>query len=77
MCWLVPLIGYLPVTLVFAAAADLADGLSQPQDAVDLRWCFGLVVVVLFKASCRSRSPGRRSTNTCPARLRSFFILYF
>ncbi|MEM8730299.1 MAG: tripartite tricarboxylate transporter TctB family protein [Pseudomonadota bacterium] len=73
---LVPIVGYLPVTLVFVPALAWRMGYRSP------RWLWlsvglGFVIVVLFKSVLNVRIPGAASYEFLPDALRSFFILNF
>ena len=73
--WLVPLIGYLPVTLAFAAALTWRMGYRSPK-MLWISLAFGLAVVVLFKGFLQVRIPGAALYELLPGTLRNFFILY-
>lgn len=73
---LVPVLGYLPVTLVFVPALSWRMGYrSRPMMAVSLGFAVG--VVVLFKGFLGVRIPGAMIYEYLPGGLRSLFILYF
>lgn len=72
---LVPVIGYLPVTLVFVPLLSWRMGYRSPF----MLWTsavFAVVVVVLFKAFLSVKIPGALLYEYLPGSLRSFFILY-
>ncbi|MGR3487149.1 tripartite tricarboxylate transporter TctB family protein [Pseudooceanicola nanhaiensis] len=74
--WLVPIVGYLPVTMVFVPALAWRMGYRSA------RWMAGSValavaIVVLFKSVLAVRIPGAAAYDHLPDGLRSFFILHF
>jgi hypothetical protein len=73
--WLVPLIGYLPVTLAFAAALSWRMG-YRSRKMLWISLIFGLAVVVLFKGVLQVKIPGAALYEVLPGALRNFFILY-
>lgn len=73
--WLVPLIGYLPVTLAFAVLLTWRMGYRDRK----MSWIalgFGLAVVLLFKGFLQVKIPGAAVYEYLPGGLRTFFILY-
>ncbi len=73
---LVPVLGYLPVTLVFVPVLSWRMGYrSRSMMAVSLGFAVG--VVVLFKGFLGARIPGAMIYEYLPGGLRSLFILYF
>ena len=73
--WLVPLLGYLPVTLVFAALLTRRMGYRDPK-MLWIALVFGLTVVLLFKAFLQVKIPGAALYEVFPGAVRNFFILY-
>jgi len=73
--WLVPLLGYLPVTLVFALLLTRRMGYRSPR-MMGTALVFGLAVVLLFKAFLQVKIPGAALYEFLPGALRNFFILY-
>ncbi len=74
--WLVPLLGYLPVTLAFAVALSWRLGYRSAR----MLWIaavFGLIVVLVFKSFLQVKIPGALVYEYLPGALRSFFILNF
>lgn len=72
---LVPVIGYLPVTLAFVPLLSWRMGYRSPF----MLWTsagFAVAVVVLFKAFLSVKIPGALIYEYLPDSLRSFFILY-
>ncbi|WP_264210897.1 tripartite tricarboxylate transporter TctB family protein [Leisingera thetidis] len=72
---LVPIIGYLPVTLVFVPLLCWRMGYRSRL----MLWtsaAFAVAVVVLFKAFLSVKIPGAMLYEYLPGSLRSFFILY-
>jgi hypothetical protein len=74
--FLVPIIGYLPVTLVFVPLLARRMG-YRSRAMMGICLCFALAVVVLFKAVLSVKIPGAVLYEYLPGALRSFFILYF
>ena len=73
---LVPLVGYLPITILFAICLALRIGYRG------WRWIgiaagFGLAVVLLFKTFMGVKIPGAALYEYFPPALRNVFILYF
>jgi len=74
--WLVPLVGYLPVTMIFVPALAWRMGYrSRAMMAISV--AFAVIVVVLFKSFLSVKIPGAASYEYLPGALRSFFILNF
>lgn len=73
--WLVPLIGYLPVTLVFVVLLARRMG-YRSRKMLWISLAFGLTVVVLFKGFLQVKIPGAALYEFLPGALRTFFILY-
>ncbi|MCB1341159.1 MAG: tripartite tricarboxylate transporter TctB family protein [Pseudooceanicola sp.] len=72
---LVPLLGYLPVTLVFVLS--LARRLGYRRRGVYIAGAiFALAVVVIFKGFLSVRIPGAAVYEYLPTALRAFFIQY-
>ncbi|MDP5218605.1 tripartite tricarboxylate transporter TctB family protein [Ruegeria sp. 2205SS24-7] len=72
---LVPVLGYLPVTLVFVPALAWRMGYRDKQ----MMWIsvgFAFAVVILFKSLLGVKIPGGAIYEYLPGALRSFFILY-
>ncbi|TNJ47711.1 tripartite tricarboxylate transporter TctB family protein [Phaeobacter sp. B1627] len=72
---LVPLIGYLPVTLVFVSALAWRMG-YRSRRMMAICVIFALATVVLFKALLEVRIPGAFLYEFLPDAWRSFAILY-
>ncbi|WP_278923176.1 MULTISPECIES: tripartite tricarboxylate transporter TctB family protein [Pseudophaeobacter] len=72
---LVPLVGYLPVTLVFVPLLARRMGYRGGW-MLGISLGFAVAVVVVFKAVLGVRIPGALLYDYLPAGLRSFFILY-
>lgn len=71
----VPILGYLPVTLVFVPALSWRMGYRSPA----MLWLsagFAVAVVVLFKGMLSVKIPGGAIYEYLPGGLRGFFILY-
>lgn len=73
---LVPLIGYLPVTMGFVPALMWRMG-YRDRRFLALGVGFAVVVVVLFKSLLSVKIPGGALYEYLPGALRSFFILNF
>jgi hypothetical protein len=70
----VPILGYLPTTLVFVPLLSWRMGYRRPRMLV-IAALFGVCVVVLFKSFLSVRIPGGMVYEYLPGALRSFFIL--
>lgn len=73
--WLVPLLGYLPVTLLFAAALTWRMG-YRSRRMIGIAVLFGLATVLLFKTILQVKIPGAVVYEVFPAQIRNFLILY-
>jgi len=71
---LVPIIGYLPMTLIFVPALTWRMG-YRSRRMLGIAVVFGFIVVVLFKSFLSVRIPGGAIYEYLPGALRSFFIL--
>ncbi len=74
--FLVPLVGYLPTSLVFAPVLTWRMGYRSAK----LLWIsalFAVVVVLLFKAFLQVKIPGSALYEYLPGAVRTFFILNF
>lgn len=72
----VPQLGYLPSTILFAVALSLRlgyRGIKYLGSAV----LFGAVVVIIFKTLLQVKVPGGAAYELLPTALRSFFLTYF
>ena len=74
--WLVPLLGYLPTTLVFAPLLTWRLG-YRSHKMLWISVLFGFAVVLLFKTFLEVKIPGGALYEYLPGALRSFFILNF
>ncbi len=72
--WVVPLLGYLPTTLIFVPALAWRMG-YRSRNIMVASVVFAVVVVVLFKAGLSVKIPGGAVYEYLPGELRSFFIL--
>lgn len=72
---LVPLIGYLPVTMVFVPVLAWRMG-YRDRKMLTISIVFAVFVVLLFKAFLGVKIPGGALYEYLPGALRSFFILY-
>ncbi|MFC3614098.1 tripartite tricarboxylate transporter TctB family protein [Lutimaribacter marinistellae] len=73
--FLVPVIGYLPVTLAFVPALAWRMG-YRSRFMLGVSLLFAIAVVVLFKSLLGVKIPGGMLYEYLPGGLRSFFILY-
>ncbi len=74
--WLVPLLGYLPTTLIFAPLLTWRLG-YRSRRMLWISVVFGFGVVLLFKTFLEVKIPGGALYEYLPGALRSFFILNF
>lgn len=72
--WLVPLLGYLPTTLIFAPLLTWRLG-YRSRKMLGISVLFGLTVVLLFKTFLEVKIPGGALYEYLPGALRTFFIL--
>ncbi|MBQ4827439.1 tripartite tricarboxylate transporter TctB family protein [Leisingera sp. HS039] len=72
---LVPIIGYLPVTLAFMPLLSWRMG-YRSRFMLWISAAFAVAVVVLFKAVLSVKIPGAMLYEYLPGPVRSFFILY-
>lgn len=70
----VPIIGYLPATLVFVPALTWRMGYRN-RKMLAIGTVFGFIVVVMFKSFLSVKIPGGAIYEYLPGALRSFFIL--
>lgn len=73
--WLVPLVGYLPTTLVFCLVLVLRLG-YRSKAVILSSLCIGAATVVVFKSFLAVKIPGGAAYEYLPAALRNFMILY-
>ncbi|MGH1415209.1 MAG: tripartite tricarboxylate transporter TctB family protein [Pelagimonas sp.] len=73
--WLVPWLGYLPVTLVLAVALTWRMG-YRSRGMIGAALLFGLATVLLFKTFLQVKIPGGAIYDIFPAAIRNFLILY-
>jgi hypothetical protein len=71
----VPLVGYLPATILFCVGLTLRLGYRAPRTLAAAALT-GTVTVVVFKAFLSVRIPGGAAYEYLPAALRNFMILY-
>ncbi len=74
--WGVPIIGYLPATLIFAPLLSWRLG-YRGRKMLWVSVIFGALVVVMFKGFLHVKIPGGLIYEYLPDALRSFFILNF
>lgn len=73
---LVPILGYLPVTMVFMPLLAWRMGYRDRQMLL-ICVAFGVAIVVLFKSFLSVKIPGAMVYEYLPGGLRTFFILNF
>ncbi len=73
--FIVPVIGFLPVSIIFAVALTYRLGYRQ-RPIFLIAALFAVSVVVLFKGFLGVKIPGAALYELLPGGLRSFFILY-
>jgi hypothetical protein len=74
--FLVPILGYLPTTLVFVPLLSWRMG-YRSRRMMGISVVFAVTVVILFKAFLSVKVPGGAVYEYLPGALRSFFILNF
>ncbi|MBU2983009.1 tripartite tricarboxylate transporter TctB family protein [Lentibacter algarum] len=74
--WLVPRLGYLPMTVLFMLGLAYRLG-YRSRKMLWISAIFGVVVVVVFKGLLNVKIPGGAVYEYLPGALRSFFILNF
>ena len=72
---MVPLVGYLPTTILFCVGLTLRLGYRAPR-VLAAAALTGTATVVVFKALLSVRIPGAAAYEYLPAALRNFMILY-
>ena len=72
----VPVIGYLPCTIVFTVTLALRMGYRKTST---LLWAAfaGLIIVIVFKTLLQVKIPGAAAYEFLPDALRNFMIVYF
>lgn len=73
--FLVPLVGYLPTTVVFCPLLAWRMGYSSRR-SLGAAALVGAVIVILFKAFLQVRVPGGAAYEYLPGALRNFMIVY-
>ena len=73
--FLVPLLGYLPTTMIFAVILGIRAGYRSPQTLAPLLMA-AVVIVVVFKVFLQVKIPGAVLYEFLPAPMRSFFLTY-
>ena len=73
--WLVPVIGYLPATLLFTISLTLRVGYHQKKMGL-IAAAMAFVIVVTFKGFLSVRIPGGEIYEHLPDGIRNFMILY-
>lgn len=73
---LVPVVGYLPVTVIFMPILVWRMG-YRSKNMIWISVAFGVFVVILFKAFLDVKIPGGAMYEYLPGSLRSFFIINF
>ncbi len=72
----VPILGYLPSTLIFAAALTLRAGFRTPLALMSAA-ASALVIVLLFKTFLQVKLPAGQVYEVLPAGLRQIMLTYF
>lgn len=73
--WLVPLLGYLPSSIVFCTLLAWRLGYHTPR-ALLMAALVGVATVVVFKSFLSVRIPGGAVYEYLPSQIRNFMILY-
>ncbi|MCP4319434.1 MAG: tripartite tricarboxylate transporter TctB family protein [Hyphomicrobiales bacterium] len=73
--FVVPLVGYLPTTVIFCPLLARRMGYKSPRVLLSAA-LMGAVIVILFKGFLQVRVPGGALYEYLPAALRNFMILY-
>lgn len=73
---LVPLLGYLPSSVIFPAALAFRLGYRMPRQMLAAA-ATGVVIVVLFKSLLQVKVPGGAVYEYLPDALRAFMLTYF
>ncbi|WP_375264884.1 tripartite tricarboxylate transporter TctB family protein [Planktotalea sp.] len=73
---LVPMLGYLPMTMVFAVLFGLRAGYRSVK-VLGFLLILAIVIVVVFKGFLQVKIPGAAIYEYLPTALRSFFLTYF
>lgn len=73
--WLVPLVGYLPVTLMFCFALTCRLGYRDKRMIV-AALLIAIAIVVIFKSFLAVKIPGGALYEYLPVAIRNFMILY-
>jgi len=73
--FIVPILGYLPSTIVFTFMLSYRIGFRSINHLV-MAAVFGITVVVLFKSFLQVKVPGGQIYEYLPAALRSFMLTY-
>ena len=73
--FLVPKLGYLPMTMVFAVLLGLRAGYRSPK-VLGILILLSAVIVVVFKGFLQVRIPGGLIYEYLPTAMRSFFLTY-
>lgn len=74
--WLVPVIGYLPATLLFTVLLSLRQGYRTNRQII-IAAATGLGIVLIFKTALAVKIPGGEIYELLPAALRNFMIVNF
>lgn len=74
--WLVPRLGYLPATVIFATVLTWRLGYRHPRMLLAAA-AFGMAVVLLFKTFLQVKVPGGALYDLLPGALRTFMLTYF
>lgn len=74
--WIVPVIGYLPATLLFTVTLSIRQGYRSQKQIINAA-AVGLGIVLVFKTGLSVKIPGGALYEFLPASLRNFMIVNF
>lgn len=74
--WVVPIVGYLPTTMIFAPILTWRLGYRTAK-MLSISVIFAIVVVVIFKGLLEVKIPGGAIYEYFPSAIRRIFIRYF
>ena len=73
--FLVPIVGYLPITIIFALLLGLRAGYRSRKILISL-CILAVVIVIVFKGFLQVKIPGAAAYEYLPSMVRSFFLTY-
>lgn len=74
--WIVPVLGYLPTTMIFCASLTYRLGYRRGRTIL-AAVLTGIAVVIIFKSLLEVKIPGGMVYDYLPPSIRNFMILYF